>query len=36
MLLERYGAAAGVPPALAARARTIVPRREFGATPEPK
>ena len=36
MLLERYGAAAGAPPALAARAKTIVPRREFGATPEPK
>jgi len=36
MLLERYGAAAGAPPALAARARTIAPRREFGAIPEPK
>src|ERR1700685_1445722 len=32
LLMERYGAAAGIPPAAARAARPIV-RREFGATP---
>jgi ATP-dependent Clp protease ATP-binding subunit ClpA len=32
MLMERYGAAAGAPP-MAARAKAVVNRREFGATP---
>jgi len=32
MLMERYGAAAGMPP-MAARAARTIGRREFGATP---
>ena len=32
MLMERYGAAPGAPP-MAARAKAVVNRREFGATP---
>jgi ATP-dependent Clp protease ATP-binding subunit ClpB len=33
VLLERYGAAAAVPPAAARNARTVANRREFGASP---
>jgi hypothetical protein len=32
LLMERYGAAAGIPPIAARAARTVV-RREFGASP---